>query len=86
MIGAMAKDRQLVWRDEKGFSGWACSDCSWIRPARRMIANDKTASHDVREAFDKHKCKGHPRATKKLRRAEDVNEAAAPIAAETTEP
>jgi len=77
----MREGRELVWRKEESFEGWACTVCGWLRSNPSLIGNTPTSTTDVGEAFDAHKCAQLPR-TRKPR--EDVNQAAARIVREAT--
>ena len=78
----MTEGRELVWRKEESFEGWACTVCGWVRPNPRLIGKTQTPSREVGEAFDAHICAKHPRPKRPL---EDVNQAAAQIVREATE-
>jgi len=57
----MAKRRKLVWSEDRGTEGWACSYCGWVGPNQRSAAVVKTVSPDLRETFNAHACVDHPR-------------------------
>jgi ribosomal protein L37AE/L43A len=54
------RQRKLKWYDTGSFSGWGCSACGW-HIASTATPNDKIVNKLVREAFERHECKGHPR-------------------------
>jgi hypothetical protein len=52
--------RKLEWRDEKAFSGWACSSCGWIYPNPSLEDAAKEHHQLVQQKFDEHQCDKHP--------------------------
>lgn len=54
------RPRKLKWYETDKFSGWGCTGCGWYIVSA-ATASDKIVKKLVNEAFDRHRCKGHPR-------------------------
>jgi hypothetical protein len=55
-----ARPRELKWYKKGKFSGWGCTACGWYI-ASSATPIDQIVNKLVRQAFERHKCKGHPR-------------------------
>ena len=57
-----AAARELKWFDADKFSGWGCTACRWHIASAATLGH-KIVAHLVKEAFDRHRCKGDPHET-----------------------
>ena len=72
----MGNGRDLIWKREQAFNGWACSTCGWAYPVPRFVIVGVKPTEGAQTAFDAHKGDQHPLNRKAT--SEDVNEAAVP--------
>lgn len=73
--------QKIVWKDEKAFHGWGCSDCGFVLPNPRALVHVDGYITESKAAFDAHDCAKFPLKPKR----EDFSQAAAWIVREATE-
>jgi hypothetical protein len=59
--------RNLLWRKEKAFEGFVCSDCGWLSPNPKLSSapDVEALKLEIQAEFDQHDCAKHPRKPKR---------------------